>query len=171
MKIVSMKVSGLALAGLMGFALATTTAVAPAAAQQEILDKELRGLDVVAVLHAREDTMKGMKRAMGELAKMVEEEEPFDAAKARDLAALIERNTRAIPTLFPEGTKIRGSEALDAVWEEPEDFAARAEEATGKAVILLDATAPATGPDDIADAFKDVALSCRACHKDYKKPF
>lgn len=44
---VSMKVSGFALAGLIGFGLAAASAVTPAAAQQEILEKELRGLDVV----------------------------------------------------------------------------------------------------------------------------
>ncbi|WP_404386364.1 c-type cytochrome [Caenispirillum salinarum] len=166
-----MNVTRLALAGALGLSAAVAGAAAPAVAQQEILEKELRGLDVVAVLHAREDTMKGMKRAMSELAKMVEEEAPFDAVKAAQLAELIERNTREIPVLFPEGTQIRGSNALDAVWEEPEAFAALAEEATGKAVALKAATDPASTADDISAAFKEVALSCRACHKDYKKPF
>lgn len=164
-----MKVTAFALAGAIE--LAFVTIATPASAQQEVLEKELRGLDVVAVLNAREDTMKGMKRAMSELAKMVEGEAPVDAALATDLAALIERNTRTIPALFPEGTQIRGSDALASVWDEPEAFAARAEEATAKAIALKNAAMSATLPDDIAGAFKDVAMSCRACHKDYKKPF
>lgn len=165
------RVVGLAVAGVLSAAFVTASMPSSAQAQQEILEKELRGLDVVAVLNAREDAMKAMNRAMKELAAMVEEEAPFDSVKAAQLAGLIARNTRAIPGLFPEGTQIRGSTALDAVWEEPEEFAARAEEATGKAVALKEAADSASEADDIAGAFKKVALSCRACHKDYKKPF
>lgn len=159
---------------IAGFALSAAlavTAAAPAAAQQEHLEKELQGIDMVAVLNAREDTMKGMKRAMGELAKMIEGEAPYDAVMAADLAALIERNTRAIPSLFPPGTQIRGSDALDAVWEEPETFAERAEEANVIAGALVDRVALAQDVEDMERAFKDTALSCRACHKDFKKPF
>lgn len=144
---------------------------APAAAQQEVLPKELRGLDVVAVLHAREDTMKGMKAAMGDLAKMVEGEAPWDAVVAIDLAEVIERNTRAIPALFPPGTQIRGSNALSEVWDEPEAFAAKGEEAHVIATRLVESVRAAQSAADMADAFKETALSCRACHKTYKKPF
>lgn len=168
----SMKVCRGAFAvALSGVLCLGASVVAPAMAQQDVTVKELRGVDVVAVLNARADTMKGMQRAMKELAAMVEGEAPFDGDKAHKLAALIEHNTRAIPSLFPEGTQIRGSKALDEVWEEPEDFVKRAEAATLKAIALTEAAEPATEVDAIADAFKDVALSCRACHKDYKKPF
>ncbi|SOD96820.1 c-type cytochrome [Caenispirillum bisanense] len=128
-------------------------------------------LDLAAVVNARRDTMKAMKDAMGELAAMIEEGQNFDAARVADLAALIELNTEKIPHQFPDGSLIPGSEAKEALWEEREEFEKTAGEATVAAKALADRSALVTEPADLERAFKDVAMSCRACHKAYRKPF
>lgn len=128
-------------------------------------------LDVAALVNARRDTMKAMKDAMKELAAMIEEGQNFDAARVGDLAALIQANTDKIPLQFPDGSLIPGSEAKEILWEERDDFNETAREAGVAAQALADRAALDSDPEGLERAFKDVALSCRACHKVYKKPF
>lgn len=152
---------------LAASALVLTTVAAAAQAQQQ----QPTYLDIAAVVNARQDTMKAMNRAMKELAAMIEENQNFDAARVAELAAVIQTNTAKIPHQFPEGSLIPGSEATKDVWEDPEAFAERSREATVAAEALADRSALVEDADGLARAFKDVALSCRACHRTYRKPF
>ncbi len=69
--------------------------------------------------------------------------------------------------IFPEGSAVEDSEALPAIWEQPEKFAAaikKAEEATAafkEVVAGGDKTA-------IGGAFRDVGMACRGCHDDFR---
>lgn len=69
--------------------------------------------------------------------------------------------------LFPEGSNVGDSEALPAIWEQPEEFAAaigEAEEATAafrEAVATGDRAA-------IGAAFRDVGNACRGCHDQFR---
>lgn len=128
-------------------------------------------LDVAALVNARRDTMKAMKDAMKDLAAMIEEGQGFDAGRVAELATLVQNNTAKIPLQFPDGSLIPGSEAREEVWTQRDDFTKTAEEAGTAAQALADRAALVSDPEDLARAFKDVAMSCRACHKVYKKPF
>lgn len=69
--------------------------------------------------------------------------------------------------VFPEGSNVGDSEALPAVWEQPEEFAeaiAAAEEATAAFQEAV-----ATGDrSKIGAAFRDVGNACRGCHDRFR---
>ncbi|GAA0573077.1 cytochrome c [Caenispirillum bisanense] len=148
--------------------LTAVAAAAPAQAQQQ---QQPTYLDIAAVVNARQDTMKAMNRAMKELAAMIEENQNFDAARVAELAGVIQDNTARIPHQFPQGSLIPGSEATKDVWEDPEAFAERSRDANVAAEALADRASLVEDADGLRRAFKDVALSCRACHRTYRKPF
>jgi cytochrome c556 len=69
--------------------------------------------------------------------------------------------------LFPAGSNVGETEALPVIWEKTEEFAAaisKAEEATAAFV-----TAAESGDKEaIGGAFRDVGMSCRGCHDDFR---
>jgi cytochrome c556 len=70
--------------------------------------------------------------------------------------------------LFPSGSNVGDSEALPAIWEEPEEFAkaiAKAEKATA----AFSEAASAGDEDAIAAAFREVGAACRDCHDRFRK--
>ena len=77
------------------------------------------------------------------------------------LAALAE----ITPTLFPAGSGGPNTEALPAIWENPEDFAKRVDAFREAAANLNDVVGKggALGP-----AVKRVGQSCKGCHDEYR---
>ncbi|AHE97041.1 c-type cytochrome [Thioalkalivibrio paradoxus] len=75
--------------------------------------------------------------------------------------------TRDIPGLFPEGSDFGETDALAAVWEEPEKFAERSRETHEAAVALHEAVE--RGDDAaIGQGFRALGQSCRSCHEDFR---
>lgn len=73
-----------------------------------------------------------------------------------------------LKNLFPEGSAVNESAALPAIWEEPEKFAAKIDalvEATGD----FEAAAAGGDPEAIGAAFRQVGMSCRGCHDDFRQ--
>ncbi len=73
-----------------------------------------------------------------------------------------------IHRLFPAGSAVEDSEALPVIWEKPEEFDAailRAEEATE---AFRKAVADGAGSEAIGAAFRDVGMSCRNCHDNFR---
>lgn len=73
-----------------------------------------------------------------------------------------------IGSLFPEGSNTADSEALPAIWEQPEKFAeavARAEDAT----MAFEEAVAGGDPEAIGAAFREVGMACRGCHDDFRK--
>jgi len=70
--------------------------------------------------------------------------------------------------IFQEGSAVDGSEALPAIWEQPEKFAAaikKAEEATAAFVEAI-----ASGDSSTyGAALGNVGKSCRGCHDDFRE--
>lgn len=71
-----------------------------------------------------------------------------------------------VPTLFTEGSE--GGEALDVIWEEPEEFAKRVEAFQS---ATQDFAAAVTDGDQskISEAFRGVGMSCKGCHDRYRE--
>lgn len=88
--------------------------------------------------------------------------------RLRDHAQALVTSTKNIPALFPKGSDFGDTEALDAVWKKPDDFAKRAKDSQAKAIAFQKAVA-ANDTKAYAAKLKDVADSCKACHKDYRK--
>lgn len=90
--------------------------------------------------------------------------EPRHAAKHASAIASLGAELRSV---FPEGSKVHDSEALAAIWEKPDEFAA--------AIAVIEEAAAALG--EIADggdmtaigaAFRNVGKACKGCHDDFR---
>jgi cytochrome c556 len=69
--------------------------------------------------------------------------------------------------LFPAGSNVGESEALPAIWEKPEEFAAavkKLQESTAAFVVA----AESADKEAIGAAFRNVGMSCRGCHDDFR---
>lgn len=116
----------------------------------------------------REAIMKGFGKAMQSLAPIAKGEAPFDAAVvAAGLAAINEGAQKIdVVALFPPGSNTGESTAAPAIWENFDDFTARAEKLKSDA-----AAAAAANPADL-DAFRaifgGVAGNCGGCHEKYR---
>ena len=72
---------------------------------------------------------------------------------------------------FPEGSDKGRTNAKLSIWRKPEEFK-QAGIDFGKAMaVLLEATevADMDDPEEMQDAFKDVAKACKSCHKKFRK--
>lgn len=72
------------------------------------------------------------------------------------------------PEVFPEGSNVGKSKALDSVWEDPEGFA----EAMDRFVEAADDMADAAKSGEmslIGPAVQALGGSCKGCHDDYKE--
>ncbi|MCY3839994.1 MAG: cytochrome c [Gammaproteobacteria bacterium] len=69
------------------------------------------------------------------------------------------------PTLFPESSK--GGDALDAIWEDAEDFASKLNAFT-EATAAFKTAAESGDPGEIMGAFRGVGQACKGCHDDYR---
>ena len=110
-----------------------------------------------------------LKWNAGPMGKMLKGEAPFDdeafLAYARDLSRATELDLLAG---FPEGSAIEGSDALEEIWFNWEDF----EKKFSDLRTAGQALGTAAGAGDVEAtkaAFADVGEACKACHKAYKE--
>lgn len=91
-----------------------------------------------------------------------------DGADFGDHTRYIVDATRDIPALFPEGSDFGETDALMAIWEDPDRFAELSRENHEAALALHEA---AEEGDDAAlmSRFRSVGESCRACHEDFRR--
>lgn len=69
--------------------------------------------------------------------------------------------------LFPEGSNVGESEALPAIWEKPEEFAAaiaKVKEASAAFVVA----AESGDAERIGGAFRELGGACRNCHDQFR---
>ena len=69
--------------------------------------------------------------------------------------------------IFPEGSDVDESEALPAIWEQPEKFAAAVKKAEEATAAFEEAVAGGDS-EAIGAAFRNVGMSCRGCHDDFR---
>lgn len=85
-----------------------------------------------------------------------------------DHVKALQASTKDIPALFPKDSDFGETKAQDSIWKNSADFQKRAKDTHDK----VNALAKAVSAKDSANygaRFKDVADSCKACHKDYRK--
>lgn len=138
------------------FALLVTGAVA-AQAQSEPED----------IIKYRQNVMKASGANAAAATAIVQGKVEFKD-RLREHAQALVTTTKNIPALFPKGSDFGETEAQDAVWKKPDDFAKRAKDSHAKAVAFEKAVA-ANDTKSYAAKLKDVADGCKACHKDYRK--
>lgn len=85
-----------------------------------------------------------------------------------DHAKALEMFTKNIPALFPKGSDFGAdSKALDSVWAKPAEFEKLSKDTQTKAAAF--AKAVAAKDAQLGPKFKELAESCKACHKDFRK--
>jgi cytochrome c556 len=71
-------------------------------------------------------------------------------------------------TIFPEGSNVEGSEALPAIWDEPEKFA-EARTKAEEAMAALGEVADGGDMEAIGNAFLNVGKACKGCHDSFRE--
>ncbi len=115
----------------------------------------------------RQGMMKKVGGAVGEMAKMVKGETPYDVAVAVAQLQIIADTMSTYPDQFPVGSETGfESEAAPAIWTNMEDFKAKSAALQTAAVNGV-----AAAPADL-DAFKAVfgplTKTCGTCHETYR---
>ena len=84
-----------------------------------------------------------------------------------DAAYEIEQWGQAMARYFPEGSNQAPSQALDAIWEQPEAFA-KAIDLNIKAAQRLQDIALDEDSRKLPQAMRDLSASCKACHQSFR---
>ena len=90
-----------------------------------------------------------------------------DHGQLADHAAGLANGVAELKHIFQEGSIVDESEALPVIWEQPEKFAAaikKSEDAT----VAFKAAVAGGDSEAIGAAFRNVGMSCRGCHDDFR---
>ena len=114
------------------------------------------------VVQDRQASMKAIGGAMRTIGGMAQGKVDFDAAAAQAALDSVAMEAAMLPDLFMENVT-EGSKAQPAIWENWEDFVAKAE--------MLKAAAEAgdaTSAETLGASMGGLGGACSACHKDYR---
>jgi len=148
-------------------ALGLTVALAPAAVMAQGPNDPLHMSTA-----ARKAHMKLLKWNISKLGGMAKGAIPYDAEKAAAAAA----DLKAVAHLdmrdaWPEGSdsaSYEKSRALPKIWENMEDFGKKFMDMQAAADAMAEAAGQ--GPDAMKAALGNLGGTCKACHKEYRKP-
>ena len=116
---------------------------------------------------SRQDTMKEIGKNMKAIKGIIGVGGP--AADAAAPAQKIAELAAMIPSLFPEGSDTPDDSAKAEIWQNWDDFTAKAKALEEAATMLVSAA----GGGDIATVgaqFEKVGGACGSCHKAYREP-
>jgi len=142
------KLGGIAVATAIGFA----TLVSVVQAQGDVIKD-------------RQELMKSQGAAMKAINGILEANGPL--ADIAPQAAKLEETSAKIADLFPAGSDQGDTKAKPEIWQNPDDFAAKAKDLHEQAAML--STAVAGGDMAAVKAqYEKVGGACGGCHKIYK---
>lgn len=114
----------------------------------------------------REAVMTSMRGHIGAASKVVRglvDDNGFLVKHAQGLA----NGAAELSHIFPKGSDVEGSEALPAIWEDTEAFAAAIE--TNRTATAAFVEVAASGDKAaIGAAFREVGKSCGGCHDNFR---
>ena len=115
----------------------------------------------------RQAQMKAIGQSMGALGAITKGEKPYDAAVVQTALEAISSNMKTFADHFPAGTETGlETEAAPAIWENADDFRAKAEKLAQLADAQL-ATLPADQAG-VGATMKAVGATCGDCHETYR---
>ena len=117
---------------------------------------------VMARMEAMKQVGEGMK-VLGQMSKIAV---PFDAAVARRAAASIAERASDTPRLFEAREDDPKSEALPVLWDNFNDFAAKAK---AMETTALRHAENITSPETLGLAVTELGATCQSCHKAYRE--
>ena len=91
-----------------------------------------------------------------------------DLRRSQSGARMLEGWANAIPGMFPDGSNIASSRALDSVWDDRPGFEARAA-AYAAAARNLGEKAKSGDREGANAAFLAMAGTCKSCHDSYRE--
>lgn len=115
----------------------------------------------------RHDVMEAIGAHMHGIVAIAKQEVPHQdhlAVLAGNMAGL----SKLAPDVFPEGSDVADSEALEEIWTEPAEFAERLE-AFRSAAVDLDAVVNGGDMSGFGDALNGLGQACKACHDRFKE--
>lgn len=114
----------------------------------------------------REKLMKQAGGALGTIGKMAKGQEPFDQEAVKTALMAIAETGHKFPDYFGEDTKDVDGEASPAIWENMDDFKARAAKlATDAETQLAQLPTDAAGLGAVMGA---IGPNCGGCHEKYR---
>lgn len=114
----------------------------------------------------REAAMKKVGGATGALGAMAKGEKPYDAETVKNSLTTISATIKTFPDLFPAGSEEGDPEASPKIWENMDDFKARAAKLGETADALL-AELPADQAA-LGAAMGKLGANCGGCHELYR---
>ena len=117
------------------------------------------------IVKERMDRFKASQDAMKAIANALP---TGDVEAIGENAAAIEAWAREMVSYFPEGSNDAPSEARDAIWQNPDEFAAAAA-ANAEAALRLQVLAIDGDAGAMPDAFRTLAATCKSCHKQFRQ--
>src|SRR5688572_3373267 len=122
------------------------------------------------LMHERHEGMEDIGDAFKVLGREMKADAP-NLESVRTHAATVARLAPEVSRWFPAGTgpDVGKTRAKPAIWEKPEDFAAKTR-AFQSAVRTFDAAAKGNDVAAIKASFGEVGKTCKACHDPYRAP-
>jgi len=136
----------------------TTTAIAASADER-----------AQAATETRQGLLKVVVSYFGPIVGMARQQIPYDADVVRGNAEKIAQLAPMLADVFATDTTEFDvdTEALDGIWDNMDDFAAKAATTAERASALAAATADGQGA--AMKAFGALGASCKSCHDDYRE--
>lgn len=114
----------------------------------------------------RHESMEAIGGHFQSLLKIVRGQVPFDSHVSMHADALADYGD-IMGSLFPDGSQ--GGEALDEIWDEPEEFSKAIEEFKTATQQLKETVDNESSESDIGSAVREVGMSCRGCHNRFRE--
>lgn len=119
------------------------------------------------IIKYRQNVMKSNGGNLAAAGAIIQKKVDFNARLA-DHAKAVAAGTKNIAALFPPGSDFGAdTKALDAVWKDRAQFEKLAKDSEKKAAAF--AKAVSAKDAQTGARFKELADSCKACHKDFRK--
>ncbi len=114
----------------------------------------------------REVTMKSIGSSMGVLVGIAKGKAPYDGEQVKAALANMSAVSKKFPEFFPSADAVEDKAASPKIWENFEDFKAKANKLSADAETLL-AQLPADQAA-VGASLKVIGANCSACHETYR---
>jgi cytochrome c556 len=120
------------------------------------------------VVKERMDMMGDIAAHMKTVGQMLSGNREFDQQQIAEAARSIATHGASFERMFPAGSTMHPSEALEAIWTDWESFMKTTDSMQISATALADVALAAEDPSDIKPAFGKLGATCKSCHQDFR---
>ena len=124
--------------------------------------------NAAGVIKYRQSVMRSHWGHLGGMFEILKNGLPYKGHIAGHARAVSE-SSKIIADIFPEGTADGKTDAKAVIWQEWDDFKAKARN-MGKEAAKLEKIARSGSMADIGAQMKKVGKACGSCHKKFRKP-